>query len=104
MRRRPGYDRGVVEAGDVLASDAEREAAVARLRQEVAVFVTVNAVCIAVWLATGANGGFWPGWVLLVSGIGLVALVVRAAFGVEPPAESRRTLRRERARVRRTRR
>jgi hypothetical protein len=64
------------------------------MRRQAAAFVTVNAVCIAVWLASGASGGFWPGWVLLVSGIGLFALVVRTAFGVEP--------RRERVRVRRT--
>ena len=139
----------MAEASDVLASDAEREAAVARLREEAAAgrldtaeferridlayraqtrgelarlaadlpapappaaspwrseamrrqaagFVTVNAVAIAIWLATGANGGFWPIWVLLVSGIGLFTLVVRTAFGVEQTAGSRRLERRER--------
>jgi Domain of unknown function (DUF1707) len=144
----------VAKAGDVLASDAEREAAVTRLREEAAAgrldtaeferrielaytaqtrgeldrlaadlpapapaapsrwrseamprqaaaFVTVNAVCIAVWLLSGANGGFWPGWVLLVSGIGLFALVVRTAFGVAEPAEPRRRGRPERVRRRR---
>jgi uncharacterized membrane protein YccC len=146
----------VAEASDVLASDAEREAAVARLREEAAAgrldtaeferridlayraqtrgelarlaadlpapapptpaaaspwrseamrrqaagFVTVNAVAIAIWLATGANGGFWPIWVLLVSGIGLFTLVVRTAFGVDPTAGSRRLERRERRRHR----
>jgi hypothetical protein len=146
----------VAEASDVLASDAEREAAVARLREEAAAgrldtaeferridlayraqtrgelarlaadlpapaapappavspwrseamrrqaagFVIVNVVAIAVWLATGANGGFWPIWVLLVSGIGLFTLVVHTAFGVEQAAGPRRLERRERRRHR----
>ena len=144
----------MAEASDVLASDAEREAAVARLREEAAAgrldtaeferridlayraqtrgeparlaadlpapappaasprrsaarrrpaagFVTVNAVAIAIWLATGANGGFWPIWVLLVSGIGLFTLVVRTAFGVDQPGGPRRLERGERVRRRR---
>ena len=147
----------MAEASDVLASDAEREAAVARLREEAAAgrldtaeferridlayraqtrgelarlaadlpapappaapaaspwrseairrqaagFVIVNVVAIAVWLATGANGGFWPIWVLLVSGIGLFAVVVRTAFGVEQTAGPRRLARGERVRRRR---
>lgn len=144
----------MAEASDVLASDAEREAAVVRLREEAAAgridtseferridlayraqtrgelarlaadlpadaaavpspwrsqamrrqaagFVIVNAVCIAVWLATGANGGFWPVWVLLASGIGLFTLVVRTAFGVGSPTEPRRRPRREGVRRRR---
>jgi hypothetical protein len=148
---RPGYDRRVAEGGDVRASDAEREAAVTRLRDEAAAgridpdelerrveraytaqtrgeletlasdlpapaaaaespwrsqtmrrqaagFVTVNAVCIAVWLLSGANGGFWPGWVLLVSGLGLFGLVVRTAFGVEHVQAPQRRRRRERRR------
>lgn len=147
----------MAEASDVLASDAEREAAVAQLREEAATgrldtaeferridlayraqtrgelarlaadlpapappalpvaspwrseamrrqavgFVIVNVVAIAVWLATGANGGFWPIWVLLVSGIGLFAVVVRTAFGVEQTARPRRLERGERVRRRR---
>jgi hypothetical protein len=55
------------------------------MRRRAAGFVTVNAVAIGVWLASGANGGFWPGWVLLVSGIGFFGVVVRAAFGVQHP-------------------
>lgn len=29
----------------------------------------VNLVCIAIWLATGADGSFWPKWVLLGTAI-----------------------------------
>jgi hypothetical protein len=39
-----------------------------------------------VWLASGGpsdGGGFWPGWVLLGTGIGLFSMVVRTALGVE---------------------
>jgi hypothetical protein len=28
-------------------------------------------VCIAVWAATGANGSFWPIWVVIGVGVGL---------------------------------
>jgi DUF1707 SHOCT-like domain len=62
------------------------------MRRRAAAFVTVNAVCIAVWLASGAGGGFWPVWVLLVSGIGFFGTAVRAAFGV--PDDGRRARRR----------
>jgi hypothetical protein len=57
-------------------------------RRRLATFIVVNVVCIAVWLATGASGdggGFWPGWVLLGTGIGLFSMVVRGALGVEEP-------------------
>jgi len=38
-------------------------------------------VCSLVWLFTGANGDFWPRWVILVLAISLVVRVGRAAFG-----------------------
>jgi hypothetical protein len=57
------------------------------LRRRAAAFVTVNAICIAVWLATGAEGSFWPGWVLIGTGIGFFTLVVRALFGVSGDEE-----------------
>ena len=39
-------------------------------------FVTVNVVCVAVWLFAGAGGDFWPRWVLLVSTVVLVGRIV----------------------------
>jgi DUF1707 SHOCT-like domain/2TM domain len=73
------------------------------LRQRLATFIVVNVVCIVVWLATGGpsdGGGFWPGWVLLGTGIGLFSMLVRTAFGVEEqPRRDRRRL--ERTRVER---
>jgi uncharacterized protein DUF1707/2TM domain-containing protein len=53
------------------------------VRARLASFVVVNTICIAIWAATGANGGFWPIWVILGTGIGLFAAVVRRTLGVE---------------------
>ena len=68
------------------------------VRERLATFITVNVICIAIWLATGANGSFWPVWVLIFSGVGLFATSVKAALGVDqddtPPARERRDLRR----------
>jgi hypothetical protein len=64
-----------------------------QLRRRLATFIVVNVVCIAVWLATGASGdggGFWPGWVLLGTGIGLFSMLVRTALGVADDDEDER--------------
>jgi DUF1707 SHOCT-like domain len=53
------------------------------VRRNLAGFITANAVCIGVWAASGADGGFWPVWVLLATGIGLLTAFVRAFLGVE---------------------
>lgn len=42
-----------------------------RMVHLVGLAVLVCAVCVAVWLATGADGSFWPKWVILASGIRL---------------------------------
>ncbi len=38
-----------------------------RLVQEAGGGVSVSAVCVAIWLASGASGGFWPGFVIFFS-------------------------------------
>jgi hypothetical protein len=53
------------------------------VRQRLAGFIIANVVCNGVWLATGADGDWWPKWVLLGTGIALVAAVVHAALGVD---------------------
>jgi hypothetical protein len=53
-----------------------------QFRRRLAGFLTANIICIAVWLATGA-GSFWPGWVLLGTGLGLVAPLVKTMLGVD---------------------
>jgi hypothetical protein len=52
------------------------------LRERTAAFLTPNVVCVAVWAATGA-GPFWPGWVLLGTGIAFAVFLIRFVLGVE---------------------
>jgi hypothetical protein len=54
-----------------------------RVREKLAGFIVANLICIGIWAATGANGSFWPAWVLLFTGIGLVSTLVHSALGVE---------------------
>ncbi|HEY2767665.1 MAG TPA: DUF1707 domain-containing protein [Solirubrobacteraceae bacterium] len=35
-----------------------------RLAQEAGGSLTVSAICSGAWVAAGAHGGFWPGWVI----------------------------------------
>ena len=35
-----------------------------RLAQEAGGSATVSAICSGAWVAAGAHGGFWPGWVI----------------------------------------
>src|SRR3954466_7400430 len=57
------------------------------VRARLASFIVANTICIGIWAASGANGHFWPVWVLLGTGIALVATVVRAVLGVEGQGE-----------------
>ena len=66
------------------------------VRARLASFIVVNTICIAIWAASGASGGFWPIWVILGTGIGLFATVVRRVLGVEEPERHRRHHRRDR--------
>ena len=52
------------------------------LRERTAAFLVPNVVCIAVWAATGA-GSFWPGWVLLGTGIAFAVFLIRFVLRVE---------------------
>jgi hypothetical protein len=36
-----------------------------RLAQEAGGSATASLVCVAVWIASGANGAFWPIWVII---------------------------------------
>jgi hypothetical protein len=60
------------------------------VRGRLATFLIANITCIAIWLATGADSSFWPGWVLLGTGIALVATVVRTVLGVDDEDEDDR--------------
>jgi hypothetical protein len=59
-------------------------------RGRLASFITVNSICVAVWAASGAEGHFWPIWVILGTGIGLFATAVRRALGVDEHRRRRR--------------
>ena len=67
------------------------------LRRRTAGFLVPNVVCLIVWLATGA-GSFWPGWVLLGTGIAFVVWLIRAGLGVADEPDERRRLPGERPR------
>ena len=58
------------------------------LRSRLATFLTVNLVCIAIWLATGAESSFWPGWVLLFTGLMLGRTLIRTTLGVDDESAS----------------
>jgi len=53
-------------------------------------YALINAIAVLIWLFGGANGGFWPKWVFLVTLIGFT----RRAFGHHghrqlPPGDQR---------------
>jgi hypothetical protein len=60
------------------------------VRARLASFIVANTVCVAIWAATGANGSFWPVWVMLGTGIALFATLVHHVLGVEDRHDSPR--------------
>ena len=56
-------------------------------------------MCLAVWAATGA-GSFWPGWVLLGTGIAFGIFLIRFLLGVEDEHDDHHDARRGGARGR----
>ena len=83
-----------VPAGE--APRPERAWATQAVRARLATFIVVNTICIAIWAASGTDGGFWPIWVIFGTGIGLFATLVRNLLGVEEEEHGRRHRRRER--------
>jgi hypothetical protein len=58
-----------------------------RLLQESGGAVSVSAVCVAIWLASGADGGFWPAWVIIFTMLPLLRSAWRL-FGPSPDLEA----------------
>jgi hypothetical protein len=58
-----------------------------RLFQESGGAVTISAVCVAIWLASGADGGFWPIWVIVATLLPLVRNAWRL-FGPAPDLDA----------------
>jgi hypothetical protein len=54
-----------------------------QVRRRLLVLLTANPICIAVWLIGGADGQFWPAWVLLGTGAAFLITFVRAWMGIE---------------------
>jgi hypothetical protein len=48
-----------------------RQVARARLTHRAGAAVITSLLCVGIWAATGANGSFWPIWVILVAAVGL---------------------------------
>lgn len=84
--------------------DANREAAVARLKRRrdlrghVVIYLAVNTMLVVIWAASGA-GYFWPIWPIAGWGVGL-ALNAWTSYGQRPiteddiDKETQRTVRR----------
>ena len=57
--------------------EARREQAIKNLKRKrklvshMVSFLVVNIIMVAIWYATG-GGYFWPGWVMLATGVALV--------------------------------
>lgn len=62
-----------------------REHAKRRVLHAAGLALLVSAACVAVWIATGGDGSFWPKWVVLVSAIRL-AFVAWNELGPAPRA------------------
>ena len=72
-----------------------------RLLQEAGGGLTASAVCVLIWLASGASGGFWPGFVIFFSLLPLLRDGWRL-MGPDPDLEGlERRLERRRERDRR---
>lgn len=77
------------------ADHEAREELRAQLVQRGGGALAIVLVCVVVWLATGADGHFWPIWVLLGCGVGVGGTWWR---GLGPGGDPVRELERERER------
>ena len=68
------------------AADPRREIAIKRIQERNAVkvhaftYLVVNGLCVAIWAMTG-SGFFWPIFLIVLWGMGLVMHVYNAYFG-----------------------
>lgn len=79
-----------------------RELARRRIYQDAGAVLICDVGCVAGWAATGANGSFWPVWVILVSALRLARDAWRLLGPDADPDAHSRTRRRERRRHRRS--
>jgi hypothetical protein len=69
-------------------TSATRQLRSVEARERIVGFVTPSLVCIAIWLATGTGGSFWPRWVLLFIGIAFVVSMLKTVLDVNAPNDS----------------
>lgn len=48
------------------------------LHLHLAAFAAMNALAVSAWALSGAGGGSWPFWILILWGSALAAIVVRS--------------------------
>jgi len=91
------HARSVEDAGEV-ADERERARRRVRARRDftsdVVAYIVINAALVGIWAVSGA-GYFWPAWVMVIWGIGLVlhgwnAFVRRPVTEADVDAEMRR--------------
>ena len=58
-----------------------------RVLQEASGGLVASAICVAIWLASGASGSFWPIWVIIFTLIPVVGNTWRL-YGPEPDLNS----------------
>ncbi len=96
VRDLPAHDLAAGGSAAHPARSAQREAARRHLQHAIGQAVLVSAAAVAIWLATGADGSFWPRWIILISAI-------RVAFGawgeLGPAGRSRHRHRHDEARL-----
>lgn len=66
-----------------------------RVRKQLSEFAVPNFICNAIWIMSGA-GYWWPGWVLLGTGVGVVGGVIR---GFDPEEERERMIQQRKAKA-----
>ena len=77
-----------------MVSDEQRDSAISRIRAKrgfwvhFTIYLVVNALLVAVWALT-YTGYFWPAWVMLGWGIGVVAHALGVFVGERPISEER---------------
>lgn len=75
-------DLPVASHETALSLAARRSHLTRRLIQETGGSLGLFAVCVVIWLASGAHGQFWPGWVLIV----FLMTLVRSGWALYGPA------------------
>lgn len=86
--------------GGMPPARTRREVARRRIYQDAGRVMLVNVMCVAIWLATGSGGSFWPAWVMIASAFRLAQDAWRLLGPAADIEAERRELRRERRRLR----